>query len=225
MSDTLISLLPYIIGTAVVPAQIIITILLLKSPQQGLLKAMLFVAGMTASRLAQGVLFGFVLDLGDTSSDADGDGLVVSTLLLVLGLLLIVAAYKKWSKEPDPDDPPPRWLAMMDQATVSQVFFFGAALPLISPKLWVFLLGALGVIDYAQMGQPASTLVFLLFVLLAQSLLLLPILIRILLPQRSVSILETISNWLERNNRPIVIAVSLIFGILFLYQGVTGFIR
>jgi threonine/homoserine/homoserine lactone efflux protein len=225
MSDTLISLLPYILGSALAPSQIIIAILLLKSPQQGLLKALLFVAGMTATRLVLGVVFGLIFDLGDSTDAEDGGGMVVSTLLLVLGILLLVAAFKKWNKEADPDEPPPKWLAAADQATILQSFLFGAALPLLSPKQWVFLLSALSAIDYAQLGQPASTVAFLVFILLAQSLLLIPILVRILLPQRSAAYLEATSAWLELNNRSIVIAVSLVFGVFFFYQGASGLLQ
>lgn len=58
--------------------------------------------------------------------------------------------------------------------------------------------------------------------LLAQSLLLLPILVRILLPRQSVSLLQGISAGLDRYNRPIMIVVSLVFGLFFLYRGVSG---
>ena len=36
--------------------------------------------------------------------------LIASTLLLVVGILLLVAAYKKWRNQADPDDPPPQWM-------------------------------------------------------------------------------------------------------------------
>lgn len=140
----------------------------------------------------------------------------------MLGLLLLVSAYRAWSKEPDPDAPPPRWMASLDQATPLTALAMGAALPLISPKLWVFLLGALEVIDLAQLGQPASTGLFLLFILGAQSLLLLPILVRLFLPRRSAAFLAGVSAWLDRNGRAIKIAVSLVFGLFFFYQGVSS---
>ena len=57
----LVSLLPYIIGSALVPMYIILVVLLLKSPGQGLLKGAAFVAGITATRLLQGLIFGFRL--------------------------------------------------------------------------------------------------------------------------------------------------------------------
>jgi hypothetical protein len=59
-------------------------------------------------------------------------------------------------------------------------------------------------------------------VLLAEILLLLPILIKLALPRQSKNLLASISSWLTQYNRPIVIGVSLVFGLIFLYKGLTG---
>jgi len=83
-------------------------------------------------------------------------------------------------------------------------------------------LGAIGMIGQAQLGQPSSTLAYLLFVLLAESLLLIPLLIRIIIPKQSTTLLEKASAWLTRYNRSIIIVVSLVFGTIFLYQGASG---
>lgn len=223
MGNVLISILPYVIGSAVVPLQIIIGLLLLKSPKQGLLKAIAFVTGMTITRLFQGLIFGLVLG-GATSSTGGSGGKspVIATLLLVLGILLLITAYKKWNGEDDPDAPSPKWLTRIDSASPLKSLELGIKLPLVAPKLWVFTLSALATIADAKLDQPASTIAFLLFILLAESLLLLPILIRIFMPIKSRSILNRITSWLNRNNRPIVIAVSFIFGLWFLYSGISG---
>ena len=224
MGALLFSLSPFIIGSAVVPVQIIIDILLLKSPKQGLLKASAYVGGMTTLRLLQGLIFGLILtnSSGASAEESSGKGLVVSTLLLVLGILLLITAYKQWRKDDDPDAPPPKWLTMIDSLTPLKAFGIGFGLLLVGGKFWVFTLGAIGMIGEAQLGQPTSTVAFLLFVLLAESLLLLPILIRMIIPEQSKSLLEATSAWLTRYNRPIVIAVSLVFGLLFLYSGISG---
>ncbi len=52
-----------------------------------------------------------------------------------------------------------------------------------------------------------------------------PVLIRMIIPKQSKSLLEATSAWLTRYNRPIVIAVSLVFGLLFLYQGASGLLQ
>ena len=227
MGSLIVSLLPFIIGSAVVPIQIIIDILLLKSSTAGSLKAAAYVGGMTTLRLLQGLIFGLILTNSAASSTEEGGGKspIVLTLLLVLGIFLLMTAYRVWRKENDPDAPPPRWLTMIESLTPLKAFGIGFGLLLIGAKFWVFTLGAIGVISQAQLGQPSSTVAFLLFVLLAESLLLLPLLIRIILPEQSKSLLVSDSAWLTRYNRPIMIVVSLVFGLLFLYQGASGLLN
>jgi hypothetical protein len=110
---------------------------------------------------------------------------------------------------------------MIDGVTPFRAFLFGVALILIAPKLWVFTLGALSVIGEWQLEESAF-LWYVLYVLLAQSLLILPILIRLLLPSQAEGWLRAIGDWLEANNNTIVIVVSLVFGLLFLYQGLSA---
>jgi hypothetical protein len=88
MGETIIKLTPLIIGSAVVPMQVMLIILLLNSPRQGLAKAICLVTGMTAIRLFQGVIFGLILSPkpGETS----GNSLAVSTLLLVFGFVFFI---------------------------------------------------------------------------------------------------------------------------------------
>ena len=225
MDAIIVSLLPFIIGSAVVPLQIIVVILLLTSERRGPLKAIAFVLGMTLARLAQGLLFQLVVT-GGSGDPADASALsaIKSILLLVLGAFLLITAYKKWVKEPDPDAPPPKWLKMLDGLTPLRALLIGAGFILIAVKLWVFTIGALSVINEAQLGQQATIIAFLVYVLLAQSLLIAPIIIRLLLPEQGSRALEAFGHWLEKHNDRIVMVVSLVFGVLFLYQGVMGFV-
>jgi threonine/homoserine/homoserine lactone efflux protein len=198
-------------------------IILAVTLKQGLAKAIYLVAGMTVVRFFQGVIFGLILSPrpGETS----GKSTVVSTLLIVLGILLLITAYKTWRNEDDPDDPPPKWLVILDTLTPLKAFGIGVGLVLISGKFWVFTLSAIGVIEEAQLGQPSSTVAFLFFILLAQSLLLIAIIVRVIIPEQSKSIMEAISAWLTRYNRRIVMVVSLVFGLLFFVQGASGLLQ
>lgn len=222
MAATLISLLPLIMGAALVPLLIIAAILLLTSERQGPLKAIAFVVGMTLVRLTQGLLFGFVFNGGGANDGAEQAGIVKYALLIVLGLLLLLAGVKKLLKQPDPDAPPPRWLTMLEEASPLGALALGAGLLLISAKAWVFTLSAISRIDEAGLGRTDSIITFLLFVLLAQSLILIPIVIRVLLPSRAAAWLVSLNKWLEAYNDRITLAVSFVFGAFFLYQGISG---
>ncbi len=136
------SLTPLIIGSAVVPIQIIITILLIRASR---VTALAWVAGMVTVRLVQGALFGLVWSSGDVSSADTGEsgaGLIASTLLLVAALLFIVTAVKQLLHEDDPDAPPPKWLAIIEGLTPFKAFALGAGLLIIGIKFWVFTMSA-----------------------------------------------------------------------------------
>jgi uncharacterized membrane protein len=122
MNDLWPTLVPLVIGSAVVPVQILITVTLLRS---SLRVASSWVTGMAATRLAQGVLFGFVFyEALAHSASATGPGLVGSTLLLVFAILFYVTALRKLLSTPDEDPPPPQRMA--NAAGMSPLGAFGA---------------------------------------------------------------------------------------------------
>ena len=224
MSETLLEILPYILGSAIAPFEIIIILFLLKNQHKGLGKAVLFLLGVTTTRILQGIIFGLVLNPGASADNANGKSPVLSMLLLVLGILLLNKAFKIIKKEPDPEDDPPKWMATIDSVTATKAYTLGMQIPLINTKMWVFTLGAISTISYAQLALPISIYTYLIFIVLVQTLLILPILFRILLPKRSITFLQASSTWLVKNNRTILIVDLLVFGIYFFYQGFSGFL-
>lgn len=221
MGPLLISLTPFIIGSALVPIQNILNILLLKNPQQGLLKSTAYVGGMTALRLLQGLIFGLIF-IGEEGA---GKSSITLTLQLVLGIFLLITAYRLWRKEDDPDAPPPKWLTGIDSISPLKSFVFGFVVLMISGKAWVFTLSAISTIAAAQLGLSYGILAYMAFVLLAVSPLLLALLFRVFLPEKSMILLEQASRWLTLNNRMITLIVSLVFGLLFFYQGARGLLN
>jgi hypothetical protein len=217
----LVDLLPLIIAAALLPLWIIISLLLLRG-EGGVRRAMAFSAGAMTARIVYGLLFSLIVGASADAGDAARSGVIKSTLLLVLGILMLALAYKKWRKEDDPDAPPPKWMAMLSGMTALKAFGFGALLMTIAVKQWVFTFSAIATISEAQLDQVASALVYVFFVVAAQSLMLAPIVVTLATPAQSAKILDTALGWLERNNRPITVAASLIFGVWFAWQGITG---
>ena len=173
MSDVFLELLPVIVGAAAVPLYPIIVLLLLQS-EKGLGKAVAFVSGGVAMRLAQGVLFGIVLGAAMAANDAEGRKLIASTLLLVVGILLLVTAFRKWRKQADPDAPPPNWKTSISGLAGLRAIGAGALFVTIAFKQWVFTLSAISIIGEAGLERPLSIGLYLVYVLLIQTLVIPP---------------------------------------------------
>jgi putative Mn2+ efflux pump MntP len=223
MNNVILELLPVIIGAAVVPLYPIIILLLLQS-NGGLGKAIAFVTGGLSVRLAQGVLFGLVLGTATATYGDEGQQIIASTLLLVVGILLLIAGFKKWRKEADPDDPPPAWMTTISTLTGVRAIGGGALFVTVAVKQWVFTLSAISIISEAELGASLGIAIYLFYVLLTQTLVIPPILFYAVAPERAAKPLQTAQAWLERNNRVIVVTVSFIFGLWFSYKGITGLI-
>ena len=222
MSDLVVTLIPLAIGSAVVPIQIIITILLLRSPG-GRITAVAWVAGMTAIRLLQGLVFGLLLGArGDPAGEDGGSSVLASVVLLVLAIMFYVVAARQLLKHPDDDAPPPRWMAMLEGVSPGRAFLLGVGLVAISAKFWVFTLGAIAAIGDAGLGMGGSVIAFLLFVALAESIHLAAVGFAYAAPTRAEAGLARFSGLLERYNGPIVIVLSLVLAPGFLVKALAG---
>ena len=221
MGDLWSTLLPLIVASALVPVQITLTVLLLRSSVG---TAAAWVGGMTATRLAQGVLFGIVFaGAGAATEGEDGPGPVVSVVLLVVALLFLTKAAKLLLGDDDDEDAqPPKWMKLTASVTAGKAFLFGAGYVAIAAKLWVFTLGAVGAIDEAGLGSAASIALFLLFVVLAEAIPIAFVAYAALAPSSSRTVLDRVSTWLEKNNRVIVIVLGFVFGAWFLLKALQG---
>ncbi len=220
MGSAIVELIPFMITAALVPAFAIVVLVLLQG-ENGLAKATAFVAGITVTRLVQGVLFGLVLPGSHSAEESNDPHTVVAALLLVIGILMLVNGARKLLTEEDADAPPPKWISAVSAMSPLRALLVGAAWLAISAKMWVFTLGAIGVIKDANTGLAGGTIAFLVFVLGAELLLIAPIAASAVWPAHAAVALERVSVWLERYNRSIVVAVSVIFGLYFLLKGLS----
>jgi hypothetical protein len=221
LGSVLLDLLPLMIGAAVAPISIIVVLLLL-SNQGGVLKGAAFIGGIIAVRLTQGIVFGYIFTSNPAATSETGGNLIVSTLLMVIAVLMLITAFKKWDKGEDPDAPPPKWLAALGGLSVPKAFGMGAALIALSAKQWVFTLSAISVIGKAQLTPPIGDGLFLVYVLAAQAFGLIAVIAVAVMPRLAGKAVAHAREWLERNNRQIMVAFSLIFGLFFLFKGITG---
>jgi hypothetical protein len=214
-------LLPLALASMVVPFQWMVTILLVRAPG-GRLRALVFLLGNVAFRLAQGALFAYLVPAG-AGSDEGGASPVVSWLLLVVGVLLLVkAARTATSGAPDDDAPPPRWIESASSMSTGRAFVLGAGMLAIGAKFWVFTMTAVAAIEYAGLSPADAALSFVLFALAAVLPSLLVVGITVVVPTRSATMLDAASAWLTRNTARIVLVVCLVVGTWFVVKALTG---
>jgi hypothetical protein len=216
------TLVPLIIGSAVVPVQIVVTILLLQSGA-GRRVAIAYVAGMTAVRLVQGVVFGLILSSSEAEvTTSEESSAIASILLVVVAVLFLVMALRQLVSGDDADAAPPKWMQATASMTPGKAFLLGAGLLVIGAKFWVFTLGAIAAIGEADLGRPTSIVTFLVFAVLAVSVQLVLIGVTVFAPARSDALLDRASDWLSRHNRVMMIVIGLVFGVWFLIKGLDG---
>lgn len=221
MTDLWTTLVPLAVTTAVLPIQLAITILMLRSAG-GPARAGAWIGGMTLVRLIQYGVFGVVLAQA-TDDGLGGTSAVEGALLLVVAVVLLVSAARKAANQPDEDAPPPRWMSIVDGVSSGRAFLMGAGLVAFSPKLWAFTLGAIGAIGDAQLGPGEGWIVFAVWVVMAQALHVIALLSATLFPARAAPALARAGLALERYSRPLVIAISLLFGVWFILKALSAF--
>lgn len=219
MGNVLLNLIPIVLVATIAPFQIILLLLMLQS-ERGVSKATAFLSGVLFVRLLQGVLFGLVVREAESGKPDDTRQLITAMLLLVVGILMIISGIRLLLKEDDPDEPP-KSTSNIDQITTVKAFGVGALLVGIAAKHWVFMLSALAVIGEGNLGSAKSIISYLVFVLGAMSLMLIPFVARLAFPVQSEPALRAIVGWLERNTRYIKMAVSFLFGLYFLWKSLS----
>lgn len=217
------SLVPLILGCALEPIEIVITIMLLATPSH-VRAASAWIAGHGGTRLLQGLIFGTILHWGARSDNPNhARHWIVSTVLLVVALLFLVTAARELFSDDDPNAPPPKWMSMLTSASPTKAFFIGAGVITVSVKAWVFTLAAISVIGNAGLGHVANVASYVAFVFLAMSGNLLIVGVAAFFPDRSRSLLDRILRWLQENNRRIMTVVGLVFGVWFGIKALHGF--
>jgi hypothetical protein len=223
MSNMLLSVVPLALANWAMPLQVIIVVLLLQGGR-GVLRGFGFLGGMTAVRLAQGILFGLAfIGLGAflRRGLSAGRPLFGPLLLVLTGAFMLGLAVWFLMGRSDPGEASNRLLGKARDISPGKAFGLGAALVLLSLKSWLFTLAALGAIQDGQPSGLESLLWALGYILLAELPVWLPILMRVLAPARSVVILTAISEWFLKHNRALVIAAEIVFGLFFLAKGIT----
>ena len=220
MTELILSLIPLAIAAALQPPQVIALVVLLQT-KRGVVNGLTYIFGMIAFRLLIGGIFWVLISNVEETVETSGGNfsLLVGTVLLVLGILMLVNALRRGFSKHGEDEAAASWLNKLQDVTPVRAALVGVAFLALDPKDWLVDISAINLIADADLIGLQSLLVFLVYILMAQSLLLIPLILSIFLPQRTQSGLSRFTTWMKRHERTIEIVFALIFGLLFLQIG------
>ena len=128
MNELILSLLPLAVAATLQPPQIVSFIVLLQT-QRGKANALAYLAGMSTFRLVIGAVFWVLASRVEATVESSGTefGILVGTVLVVLGLLLLVYALRRIFSATDEDQAAVSWLDKLDSVSWQQAFLVGLA--------------------------------------------------------------------------------------------------
>jgi hypothetical protein len=140
-------------------------------------------------------------------------------LSFVLGGLCLVVALRAYLHVPDPDAPPPKWLATIESIVPSRAFMFGIVLMATNLKILVIYSIGVAQILGAGLSRVASLALVVVFVVIIQIGVLVPLIIYLRNPQRAESALTAMRARLDQAYRWVMIVIFVALGCYLIANG------
>ena len=132
---------------------------------------------------------------------------------------------RNWKKRPKPGEPAalPKWLQAIESITPVKSAGLGVALATINPKNLLLIIGGGLAIANAPTSTGGKVVAAVVFVLLAVSTVVLPVVLFRILGARAQGPLESLNTWLQANNATVMAVLILVIGVVLIGKGISGF--
>jgi len=169
------------------------------------------------------VVGGVALLIGGTQDLSPGSAPSVeaSVIRLILGLVLLFAAYRRWARRPKAGQQPtmPHWLQFVDSFTPIRAFGLALLLAGVNPKNLLLAVGAAA--GVAQLGLSTTDAVVSLIVLVVLGSLTIagPVVYYLVGGDKAKTELDSIKGWLAAHNAAVMTVLFLVFGVDLIAKG------
>jgi hypothetical protein len=189
----------------------VVSVIVLLGTQRPLANAWSFVAGWMTSITVFGLLTATVMaDRGSSSSTSTATG-----LMFALGAVLLIAGSVMWrGRHSGTPGKRPKWMDRAEQ--ISPVFAFGLGLVL---PTWGMIVPAVNAITDAGLSRGGEIAIFVVFVIAAAALLLLPVIVYTVRREWASSMLAAWQAWVLDHAKTVVAVVLILLGVMFLVRG------
>ncbi len=205
------------VGVAISPVPIISLILMLFSRAAGrnsvafLCGWLLGLTGVAVAVLASGVE-------GSSDGGSDTGGYVK----ILIGVLFLALALRQWRGRPRDGAEPemPSWMAAVDDLSAVKAFGLGLALTVPNPKNVGLTIAAAVSIGGAGLDTGEEIVVVAVFVLIASSTVIGPVLAYLVAGERAAPVLTATKQWLMANNATVMTVLFAVLGAKVLGDGI-----
>ena len=222
MGEAIGQLLPFAVGVAISPMPIVAMVLMLITPKARS-NGFSFIAGWLVGVAAAGAIA--LAILGPTTTSDDGTTASGTYWLkIVLGVLLVGLAVKEWRARPAPDAevPMPKWLGMLDGFTPIKAGGLAILLSALNPKNLVFIIGGATAVSQFDLSAGEQAGAWAVFTIIATVGVAIPMAIYLFMGARAAATLESLKDWMARNNTAVMAVLLLVIGIKLIGDAITG---
>ena len=221
MNGVIGEILPLALGITISPMPIIAAILMLLSPK--------------AKGTSVGFLLGWVVGIVVAISvftllasvlpekDADASSPTAGWIKIGLGVLLLLMAVKQWRDRPTGNTEPalPKWTKAIDTMTAAKGAGLGFLLSALNPKNLIMAAGAGVIIGGTEASlDPGSQVVSIaIFTVIAAASVAVPVLAYLAASDKMAGPLESMHQWLVKENAVVMGVLLLVIGVAMLGKG------
>lgn len=223
MGPVIGEILPLALGIAISPMPIMaVTVMLLSPKARG--SSIGFLIGWVVGIALMGTLFVFVSTLLPPAPP-HSDWVPVGLIEVLLGLLLLGFAVRTWRNRPRGTDeiPVPRWIRAIDSLTLWRALAIGFVYSAFRPKNLLITFAAGVVIGSAALPLVPTVVSGVIFVVIAASTIVGPVIAFFTGAPRVTSSLEELREWLLRNVSTVTATTLLFLGVVVVGMGIAQF--
>ena len=224
MGTVIGDILPLAGGVTLSPIPIIAVILMLFS-ENARSTSLGFLAGWFLGVTVVATAVVYVADPAQQATGGEASPLS-ATVHILLGVLLLSAAYRNWKKRPRPGEQVemPKWMSSIDSMTAGRALGLGGLLSGVNPKNLALILAAGVAIAAAGLTTSQTIISLIVFILLACVSVAAPVIVYLVMGARAEPMLNSWKAWLTQNNATVMMILLLVFGVVTLSKGLGALI-
>jgi len=220
MGPAILAALPLAIGLAVAALPVVLIPIALAAKRPPAV-ARAFLLGWLLGIAVVGTV---VIALADVLVLPSGNVAWLGYAKIVLGLLLVVLAVRRWSGRPRAGAEPavPGWMAGIDSMSRGRAFGLALMLATLNPKNLVLVVAGATTIAEATPVPLQQAAALVVFAVVGSIGVAAPAIVTIVLGDRADEVLTAVDRWMTRQSTVIVAVVLLVLGMLLIVNGFVG---